>query len=329
MKRMRVAAVAALALGLTSAGLAGCSEELPEPPAPETTDEVVEAPNLDAEQVKTVLEDVMAVVAQGDEARDIEVLQPRVKAPAITLKSGFYKLAEIEGTDVSGLDINADAATVTQNDSWPRAIVAPTNAGEDELPIIVFVTQDTARDDYKLENWVRLFPGETVQTVSVSEGAPVVAADDDHFMLSPQEALNAWTARLDGAKENADLFDEDEFTKNYKSERANLKEALGENGEATFKATPGSSLTAVELVDGSALVATSISYTVTYKETNERANIKVGGTAAEYMEDPEVGESPVEVTYLSTVMLKIPPKGSEEKISAIGAERVIQSVKRL
>ncbi|HHT41500.1 MAG TPA: hypothetical protein GX000_07705 [Actinomyces sp.] len=329
MKRTRVALVA-LALALTGTGLAGCADEVPEVPEPVEGPSEVESPNLDSEQVQTVLEDVMAVVKEADEAKDPKLLEPRVKAPASTLRAGFYKLAAARGTDMSGINLDTKSATVTKTDEWPRAIVVPTQAAEGELPALVFITQDSARDDYKMQNWVRMFPGQTVQTAAVSEGTPVVPNDSEAFLLSPTQAMTAWAQRLDGGEENADLLAEDDFTTYYQNERKKLSDALGESGTVTFKATAAESpLTAVELVDGSALVAGHITYTVTYERSDERANITIGGSAGELMDDPTVHEEPVQVTYLTTVVLSIPEKGSDAKIQAVGAERVIQSVKRL
>jgi hypothetical protein len=329
MKRTRVALVA-LALALTGAGLTGCAEELPEVPEPVEEPSEVESPNLDSEQVDAVLEDVMAVVKEADEAKDVELLAPRVKAPATTLRSGFYNLAKKRGEDMSEFTLDTKSATVTKTDEWPRAIVVPTQPEEEELPSLVFITQDSARDDYKMQNWVRMFPGQTVQTAAVSEGTPVVPNDSEEFLLSPMDALTVWAGRLDGGEENAELLADDDFTTYYQNERKKLSDALGENGSVKFKAKPAESpLTAVELVDGSALVAGNITYTVTYERSNENANITIGGSAGELMEDPTVHEEPVQVTYLTTVVLSIPEKGSEAQIQAVGAERVIKSIKRL
>ncbi|MDO5048790.1 MAG: hypothetical protein Q4D87_02765 [Actinomycetaceae bacterium] len=329
MKRSRIAA-AAVVLALSSAGLAGCADEVPEVPEPVEQPTAVESPNLDSEQVGTVLEDVMKVVKEGDEAKDSELLAPRVKDPALTLRAGYYQLAKVKEKEVPEFVLDEDSATVTNTDEWPRAIVVPTIEDEGELPKLAFITQDSARDDYKLESWVRMYPGKSVQTVEVSEGSRVVPNDSTDYLLSPTDALAAWAGRLDGEGENADLIAEDEFTKSYQAERDKLDEASGESGEVTFKASPAESpITAVQLVDGKALVSGHITYTVTHKRTDERANYTIGGYAGELMEDPMVGDQPVEITYLVSVALVVPEQVSGALIEPVGAERVIRSIKRI
>ncbi len=316
---------ALLILALSTTGLAACSSEVPQLPSTETNTSESEQPNLDEVQVTTLISEVEAALAAGDEALDESLLEPRVKDPALAMRAAMYRLAKAREEAVASLDLDETAATVTQSHTWPRAIIAPTKTIEGELPQIGFITQENARDDYKLTSWVRMFPGESLQTIAVSEGSPVVAADADSFVLSPQEALTEWTARLDDKANQPDLFADDDFTKAYK-DQLKLNDSLGENGKVTSAATPAEKpLTAVALVDGSALVAGNISFTVTYERAKDNAKIKLGGAIADLMEDPEVHDKPVEVTYLASVALIVPPKGSSELIHAIGAERILGS----
>lgn len=313
-------------LALSSVTLAACTGDVPTIPEPETQVSGQEAPDLDAAQVEEVIAEVEKTVQAGDEALDADLLADRVKAPATTLRAAMYKLAEVRSETIPEFNLDEASATVTQSNTWPRAIIAPTTPNEDELPEIGFITQETARDSYKLHAWVRMFPGQELQTVAVSNGSPVVEADAEGFVLSPSAALTEWSARLDGNSESADLFEEDEFTSYYQSQRDSLTEALGENGKVTFAATLAEKpVTAVKLVDGSALVAGHITYTVTYERLEENAKIKLGGNIAEIMDNPEVGDKPVEVTYVLAVALNVPPEGSSEKIKAIGAEYQIQT----
>ena len=61
-----------------------------------------------------------------------------------------------------------------------------------------------------------------------------------------------------------------------------------------------------------------------------RAPALVGGTAGKLLEDgPEVLDQPVRVTYQCAVLLTVPPATEDGKVSAIGAERSLQSVVRV
>ncbi len=316
-------------LGLGTVALSSCKSELPQ--VPKATTSATPEPNLDAEQVSSVLEDLMQVVADADKAKDAKALAKRVKQPALNMRSGLYSVAKQTESEIPALEVEPSSVTVTESDSWPRAIVALTKPQEKELPAVLVVTQADARATYQLENWVRLFPGQSVATIAVSEGSPVVEPDSAAYIMSPKEALAAWVARLDGDETNTDKLGEDDFTTFYQDEAKRLKEGSEAAGKVTCKATPGEEpITAVVLGDGTAMVSAPFSYTVTYERTEARATLKVGGTAGKLLEDgPEVLDQPVRVTYQCAVLLTVPPATEDGKVSAIGAERSLQSVVRV
>lgn len=316
-------------VGLGAVALSSCKTELPQ--VPEAGASTTPEPNLDAEQVSSVLEDLMQVIAEADKAKDPKALAKRVKQPALNMRSGLYTVAEQTETAITGLEVEPSSVTVTESDSWPRAIVALTKSNEKELPAVLIVTQADARAAYQLENWVRLFPGQTVATIAVSEGSPVVQPDSAAFLMSPKDALAAWVARLDGEESNADKLGEDDFTTFYQDEAKRLAEGAEAAGKVTCKAVPGEGpITAVVLGDGKAMVSAPFTYTVTYERTDERATLKVGGTAGKLLEDdPQVHQEPVRVAYQCAVLLTVPPVDAEGKIYAIGAERSLQSVVRV
>lgn len=319
-----------IAVSAAGASLTACSDELPTLAERGTSSSPSANPNLDGKQIQSVLDDLSTVLSQGDEARDSELLASRVKDPALTMRQGFYQLADKADEPIPALTADPNSVTVTRSDSWPRAIVTVTQTGDDELPSVMFITQSDARAQYKLENWARLFPGQSIQTIAISDGTPVVALDSSDYLLSPQEAFDAWIDRLDGGEDHEEEFEEDDFTAYYKSERSSISEAVEAAGTVTIDAhTAEYPVTAVKLADESALVATSFHYEMKYERTVDRATLKVGGTPAKLMEDPEVTDEPVVVKYLCSVLLSLPEKGTEEKITAIGAERVLLSVERV
>lgn len=319
-----------LAVSAAGATLTACSDELPTLPEGGNQASPSDNPNLDGKQIQAVLEDLNAVLTQGDEARDSEMLASRVKDPALTMRQGFYQLAEKAEESIPTLNADPNSVTVTRGDSWPRAIVTVSQTGGEELPSVMLITQSDARAQYKLETWARLFPGESIQTIAISDGTPVVELDSSDYLLSPEEAFNAWIDRLDGGEDHGDEFEEDDFTAYYKSERSTITDAIEEAGTVTIDASAGDyPVTAVKLADESALVATAFTYDMKYERTVDRATLKIGGTPAKLMEDPEVKDEPVLVKYLCSILLTLPKKGSEEKITAIGAERVLLSVERV
>ncbi|MDO5721581.1 MAG: hypothetical protein Q4P06_03445 [Actinomycetaceae bacterium] len=326
MNRRQALSLMAL-LGTGTTALTACQEELPElqPTAPATAE-----PNLDSEQVSAVLDQLTQTLQAADEAKDAQILSERVKQPALNMRSAMYNVSAKTDSAIVPLQIDPNSVTVTERDTWPRAIVAVTKSEPEQLPAVMVVTQEDAHAPYKLETWARLFPGRSVATIAASEGSPVVEADSADYVLSPTQALTAWVGRLDGGEDHADLLGEDDFTTFYQAEAKRLNEGAEAAGKVTFQATVNDGpITGIKLADGTAIVAGSFTNAVTYEKTQERATLKVGGTAAKFLEDPQVHDEPIQITYMCTVMLSLPELGTEGKISALGAERSFTSVTRV
>ncbi|MDO5728101.1 MAG: hypothetical protein Q4P71_00575 [Actinomycetaceae bacterium] len=319
-----------LALSAVGTSLAGCADEVPTLPEPSDTPSPSAVPNLDAQQIQNVLDDLNNVLTQADESFDGELLAQRLKDPALRMRKGFYNLAEKLEESVKPLEIDPSSVTVSQSQTWPRVIVAVTKVPEGELPSVLFITQSDARSAYKLENWARLFPGQSIQTIAVSQGSPVIPKESDQTALSPSEAFEVWISRLDGGDEYNDWYAKDDFTSYYQSERSTIAEAIEAAGTVEMDAVVGDfPITSVKLANETALVSTNFTYTVTYSRTIEGATLKVGGTPAKLLDDPSVTDQPVRLTYLCSVLLSVPPKGSDDLIRAIAAERVLESVERV
>lgn len=319
-----------LAISAAGSSLVACADEVPTLPEATSTPSPSEVPNLDAQQIQNVLNDLNDVLTRADEAFDSEILAERVKDPALRMRQEFYSLAEKLEESVKPLEIDPSSVTVSQSQSWPRAIVAVTKVPEGELPSVLFITQSDARAAYKLENWARLFPGQSIQTLAVSQGTPVVPLDSPECALTPKEAFEVWISRLDGGDEYNDWYSEDDFTSYYQSERSTISEAIEAAGTVEMDAVVGDfPITSVKLANEATLVSTNFTYTVTYERTIEGATLKVGGTPAKLLDDPNVTNEPVRLTYLCSVLLSVPPKGSDDLITAVAAERVLESVERV
>lgn len=313
---------------LTAVTLGACSRELPQLPTVSASPSAL--PNLDSEQVQTVLDDLTKRLRQADAALSTSGLEVRVKDPALSMRQAMYNLAQRKNQTLPEISIDPTSVTVTQHDSWPRAIVALTVPSEDDLPSVLIITQTSAHDQYQLENWARLFPGRSIVTYGVAEGSPVVDNDSAEFVLSPAQALDAWVGRLNGDDDHADLLGDDEFTTLYLDENKRVTEAAKVAGTVTSTAAAQKQpLTSVRLGDDSALVAASFTQTVVYERTVAGATLKVGGLAGDFLSDSNaVTDKPVTVSYLGSVLLRVPRAGSSEKITALGIERWLQEVSR-
>ncbi len=308
----------------------GCARQLPVV-EPDTQTTPTPTPNLDQTRIDRILDDLTSVLTHADETRDVADLARRVASPAKELRAGLYSTSKVTSEPVMPLDIDRSTVTVSKAVAWPRAIVASTTATDDTLPALLLITQAEPRADYVLENWVRLFPGSSVQTYQISQGSDLIPEDSPEFLTTPRDAVNAWVARLDGTTTDGVPLGDDVFTTDYQSTRDKLADAAKEAGTVTYSATTADMpLTTFLLADGSALAVTALRYTVTYTRTVDRAVLRVKGTPGSFLDDDgKVGDQPVEVRYLVSVAIRIPPATSSGLIQAIGAERSLQSVARV
>ncbi|MCS4484107.1 hypothetical protein NXS08_01190 [Gleimia sp. 6138-11-ORH1] len=311
--------------------LAGCADEAPRvdkvlPPAEE------EIPNLDADQVRSVLNELTKVLTKADEAKNADLLVERVKDPALTMRRGYYTLAQKTDAKVPTLFMDQSTVTVTKSEEWPRAIVLGTEIVEGELPSVLLITQADARSPYMLESWARLFPSSKLQTIKVSEGSPIVKVDSAEYVETPLKAMQTWGSRLNNAELDPQRYALDDFTKFYLDEKQSLNEQVVKVGTVTYRnVLVEDRITAVKLADGSALVFGWFNQDQIYTRTAEKGALKVQGVHAALLEgdDDEVKlNEPVTAYYTVAVAMVLPVVGSKEPIKVIAAERVLREVKR-
>lgn len=296
---------------------------------PQPSESASAAPNLDAKRIESILSSVSQVVEKADKAQDANLLKERLVDPALAMRSAQYGLVDATGEKPAGFKFSPKTATVTNAQDWPRAIVAASVTDNKSLPVMAIFKQKDARSNYMLESWARLFPGRTVQTISAAEGSALVDPKSDAFMLPVEKAVQAWVDRLNGKETKGVKLAEDDFSKYYLEEKKKLEEAVESAGTVAFNAAPmPETITAIQMSTQDALTAASLQYTVTYERTDEEAELAIGGTAAKLLDDPQVGDDRVVVTYLVSVLLQVPHKKNEGEITALGAERVLQKVER-
>lgn len=329
MKRRQ--ALAFFAFTALAASLSACSSEAPKV-AKVTKKVSEETPNLDADQIRSVLNELTKVLSKADQAKNANLLVERVKDPALSMRRGYYQLAAKTEAKVPTLFMDQHTATVTKSEEWPRAIVLGTEIVEGELPSVILITQVDARSPYMLESWARLFPGQKLQTIKVSEGAPVVKRDSAEYLEQPLKAMQEWVSRLTGAEVAGEKYTFDDFTKFCAEEKQRVNEQVAAVGAVEYAAKlDENSVIAVKLADGSALVFGYLNLDMIYKRTAEKGVMKVQGVHAAFLEgdDDEVKpKQPVTAAYTVSIAMVLPVVGSKKPISVIAAERVLRHVKR-
>lgn len=319
--------------GLSLALLAGCSAELPQP-QPEAVAETP-PPALDVDRLGRVLEDVQATIDEADEARDPELLTPRVSGPALDMRAAEYQLAEATDGDSApdALTTAPQVAAVAAAEEFPRPAVVITQLPEGaNLPLLLALEQAEAREPYKLWGWVTLFPGIETPAMSHPEaGSAVVAPDADTLVVPPAEVVERYVDTLNKSdSEFADQFAEDPFKESSRTTTTELDDAIEAAGEATISAETGDDgPISLATADGGAIVVGELRSTLTLRKTVPGSELRAGGAIGALLgENTEVLGT---VSGVSDVLMAfyVPPADAEEKtIRPLGATTVLMEVTR-
>ena len=279
--------------------------------APEVTSQPSSAsPNLDSARIERVLGSIQDTLNTADATRDAA--------------------AKATNTEVPKLVVNQGSVAVTNSDQWPRVIVNVSSPDQASLPVLAFAVQDDARSNYKLVGWARALGGAQFQLDNVEKGSAALGADAQGFVKTPKEALQGYVDMLNSGNAGNDQYAGDDFARRYLQDAKSLNDAVQAAGNVQAHADLSADfpIVGVELVDGSALVAASFTYTQTYQRTVARSTMRLGGTTAALAEgDDDTVKGKATATYIVTVLLHIPKAGSDsQQISAVGAERALGSV---
>lgn len=317
--------IAALAL-VPALALPACSPS--ELVAPENTHLAEQSPNLDSARVSTILHDVSDTLESADKDKDANAFEGRLIDGAARVRAAQYAYAKASGDTLPVVDLTAQNVAVTNGTSWPRAILNIRQANESELPVVEILVQDQARSDYALSYWCRMLGGTSVTIPSIEVGSSFVSDNSSGFVMTPAQALNAYVDQLNAGNTSSQAFATDEFTAQYLDTVKTLNASLTAAGSVTAKAQASTyPMAGVVLQDGSALVAGTFTYTLTYQRTIAGSTMRLGGqTATVNAGDEDTVAGTATATYVATVLLNIPSTAQGGVSRVVGADRVIESV---
>lgn len=337
-RRRRLAETGTALMVVGAFALAGCGGE-PELPVPLPEPEPTEAqPALSPEQTERILAAIAEDVARADEELDAGALDARVSGPARAVREAAYQARETTEEVSLPPAVAADEVAinhVTATDSWPRVTTLVTNSEDPAQTQYLNLIQETPRDNYRLWSQTVLFGGATVpQTQDPAIGAPLLAADQPGLVQTPEEAARNYAAALgDEEAEEAQGFEEDDFRNAVLSNSAETAEALQEGNadfSRSYEAQEGD-LVATGTLDGGALVTAYLTSTTRLspeEEDGRTGSLTLGSPISDLLGEDEVS-SPVETTTGVTVTFLVPPAGSEDRISVLGATEVLTGAREV
>ncbi|MEE6280628.1 hypothetical protein [Georgenia sunbinii] len=323
-RAVRMVATAATAAVM----LAGCGSDVPQPePEPAATAPV---PVLDDDRIERILDDVQTVVAEGDEALDAELLESRVSGPALDMRRAEYQLAAASDGERAPTPLTTDSQVevVAATDEWPRSLFVVSHIPQDaNLPLLLVLTQQSPRDQYKLWFWSPLLPGaQTPTTARPEAGSPPLAPDAEGLRRTPAEAVSAYADLLGDPGTSSDFAD-DPFRAGYREMIDALSATVEVAGEVTERyAVRDGSVAAMTTDDGGALVVGVIDAGLTISRTVDGSTLEAGGDIALLMGDGARIAGSATADYLVPVALVVPPAGSPDPITVLGAGHVISQV---
>ncbi len=336
MRRRLVPLVAALALG---AVLSSCAAPLPEP----TPDAVLAQapPALGPGQLERILGDVTGVVEQADTAAlaataaggddlsgqldQIDTgLAVRLTGPAAQMRRAQYVLATQGGADaITTLPAGAQTVIDPATSTWPRVLMVVTDPPADlRAPLLLTLVQEAPREQYRLWSWVRLYGGvEMPATMQPDLGSAPVPVNGGPAALTPQDVIAHYVDVLtngDGSQ-YATEFTQDPLRVRIAEQRDAWKAAIGK-GKVTETYAPGpTGPWALETADGGAIVVGSVETVTTLTLVDSTLTI-ADQTAA--LLGTNTVKKDLAIHWLSTVAFSVPPAGSTDPVTVLGAEHV-------
>jgi hypothetical protein len=328
---MRNTVRAALATVAISLSLSACGPEPVPEPIDVPTNEVPGAV-VDQEQLDGILAAVTETLVAADAAAEAEQLSGRVTGPAREMRQAEYELARTSDGEytVTPLVTDAQVAIVAATTEWPRVVQVVTTIPEGaNLPRLITLVQADPRANYELWSWVRLLPGtEMPATVNPATGSPVVPADSEALLATPQQVIERYAEVInDEESEYAASFADDELRDLFARELASLSDGAEEAGtveQAVAVAEHGTY--ALGTNDGGAIVVGAIEREVTFTRTIEGSTLQVGENIA--LGGATEVEGSHTATYLVALAFHVPAAGSDAQIRLLGTERILVAVTR-
>lgn len=316
----RRAAAVAGAVAATLA-LAACAPPLPTP-QPDAVPAAVQ-PALTTDQIEDVLADLGTTLADADAAFTPEMLDARVTGPARTTRQVQYALAAAEAGTMTTIPTEAQTIIDPATDTWPRTVMVVTQAPEDlRAPLLLTLVQNSPREQFQMWSWVRLFPGVQMPATTQPEvGSATVPLDADTVAVPPAEVMVRYLDVLTNGEASphaASFVADDPLRAQMAGVRTGYSSLLTDKGSLTetYQGIESGPYT-IATADGGAIVVAGLQ-TVT-SITLVDSTLSPTNPAAALLGKPTVA-STLTIVWLSTVAFGVPPAGSTDPVTVLGAE---------
>jgi hypothetical protein len=313
-----------VALALVAASLSGCTPEYQNPvlsPSPSPAQDTL-TPVMTKDQLKRILDEITAVVAEGDAELDRESIERRVTGPALVARRAAYNIARRTENPQPPAPLVASPIQLflpSATDTWPRSVMVVT--GEQTLTMMV-LRQESARDQYRLYQYMDILPGVDFPEVAAEEiGANTVKEDSKFLLMPPADLAKAVGSLLNEGPDSAwsILVDGDnQYIKDVSSVQQTLAQTLSNANVSFDHRISNDEMVLLTSGEGGALVGVYMidTYTIIPKSPGDAVAISgqeaillgAGGSA-----------TGIETRYGAMLLFHMPAAGSESRARLLGA----------
>ncbi len=291
-----------------------------------------------AAQFDRILGEIVATLTTADVQLAENIAATRLDGAALRFRAAQYKaraddkdLAELFAIPAGKVRLLLPQRTI----SWPRSVFAVVDDANDvDAPsVAVVMTQNSPRENYKVNYTIALEPGAKIPSVSSPEsGAAVLYGETDLLSVTPAQAIERYGDVLILGDESAfaDDFASDSLQTQIGAEAKSKRvEDLGETAKFAWK---DSITTDVPLVfataESGALMMVTLQEKEIVKPTVPGAAITATGAVAA-LADVSTSMTGIEAVYQYQLLLYVPSLGSTEKIRLLGYSYALTSARKL
>jgi len=291
-------------------------------------------PVVTDDQLKRILSSTADSVSSADAAKNAKDLGERASGEALSIRTQNYKIRASATSHPAVAPVAAQkllAQVVPTERSWPRTLTAVTQGPKNPTPLILTLTQKSARENYKLVSASYLLPGNTFPAMSADGVKTLDAKSASGLTASPTDAIAALVSRLKDPNGASKLkFGDNTYFQQAEQQKQDAIDP--KNNAANVK--PGFDYKLIgqpdavfQSGDGGAVVVADLEFTITLVPTNEGDTVDLSDQAVATLAGTKKTNKKVTQHFIDSVTLRIPPAGSKESFTLLSADRYLTGVK--
>jgi len=291
-----------------------------------------------AQQFDRILGNVIETLNSADEQRAENIAATRCDGAALRFRAAQYKVNTQSKT--LGIPFEIPDGTVRlllpqKTTTWPRSVFAVIDdtANPKNPSVAVVLTQQTPRDNYKINYSVALEPGAKIPSVPSAEtGAAVLYGETELLSVSPAQAVEHYGDLLIHGQNSpyVNSFEADslqtQIGKDAKDKRA---KDLGKTAKFAWEDVPTEDTPVVfAAAEGGALVAVTLQENEKVTPATAGAAITSSG-AVKILAGITSSMKGVEANYQYQLLFYVPALSSQEKIRLLGYSYALTAAHKL